>query len=196
MRWIWITVLVSAACGCRMLAPAGSGATTAAHLEPGSMAPETKILSRLHEIDQRQIRLGQLAEAKASAAQVRRYAERLVRDHQASDERVEALARRKGITLVELRPEIDEQRWQAAEREEVWRQLDICQGQQFDLAFLPVAKRWHGRDLKQLMADELQLTDHDVKGLVKKLLPILGQHETLADHVNWSVRAEQRARRE
>ena len=57
------------------------------------------VLMKVHRTNQMEIRLGQLAQRNASSSKVKSYAQRIVRDHKAADQKVTTLASRLGITL-------------------------------------------------------------------------------------------------
>lgn len=64
-----------------------------------SLQGDQAIVMRLHRINQMEIKAGQLAQRNGSAAKVKSYGQQLVRDHQASDQKITQLAQRLGITL-------------------------------------------------------------------------------------------------
>jgi predicted outer membrane protein len=57
------------------------------------------VLMKMHKTNLMEIRLGQLAQRNARSARVKSYGQRLVRDHQASDQKVTTVAQQLGITL-------------------------------------------------------------------------------------------------
>ena len=57
------------------------------------------VLRQMHRTNQEEIRLGQLAQRNASSPKVKQFAARLVRDHQAADQKVVAVAKQIGIAL-------------------------------------------------------------------------------------------------
>jgi len=57
------------------------------------------VLMRVHRTNLMEIRLGQLAQTNGRSSRVKSYAQRIVRDHKAADQKVTTLAQRLGITL-------------------------------------------------------------------------------------------------
>ncbi len=61
------------------------------------------VLRQIHRTNLEEIRMGQLAQRNGSSAQVKQYGARLVRDHQAADQKVVALAKQLRIALPQER---------------------------------------------------------------------------------------------
>lgn len=66
---------------------------------PGIGLSDDVVLRQIHRANQEGIRMGQLAQRNGSSAQVKQYGARLVRDHQAADQKVVALAKQLRIAL-------------------------------------------------------------------------------------------------
>ena len=65
----------------------------------GGALSDDVVLRQMHRTNQEEIRLGQLAQRNASSPKVKQFAARLVRDHQAADQKVVAVAKQIGIAL-------------------------------------------------------------------------------------------------
>ena len=65
----------------------------------GGPMNDQMLLSRLHAANQKEIKMGQLAQRNAGSTRAKQLAQRLVRDHQQADQRVTQLAQRLNITL-------------------------------------------------------------------------------------------------
>jgi len=61
------------------------------------------VLRQIHRTNLEEIRMGQLAQRNGSSAQVKQYGAQLVRDHQAADQKVVALAKQLRIALPQER---------------------------------------------------------------------------------------------
>ena len=57
------------------------------------------VLRQMHRTNQEEIRMGQLAQRNASSPKVKQFAARLVKDHQAADQKVMSVAKQIGIAL-------------------------------------------------------------------------------------------------
>ncbi|HLZ45841.1 MAG TPA: DUF4142 domain-containing protein [Gemmatimonadales bacterium] len=60
---------------------------------------DNMVLMRMHRVNQMEIRVGKLVQRNASDAKVKSFGSRIVRDHQANDKKVVALAKKLGVTL-------------------------------------------------------------------------------------------------
>lgn len=131
-----------------------------------------EILSKMHAANRMEIRLGELARDKATSARVRRYGVLLVRDHRLGDRKVQDAARRQDITLAQPSPEPEEQAM-------IERLLQVT-GKEFDREFLEAMEQRHGKMIGMLRQAREQVDNPAVAELIGRLLPILGQHESLS----------------
>src|SRR5438105_8140959 len=65
----------------------------------GGALNDDVVLNQVHRTNLMEIRMGQLAQRNGSSAKVKQFGAKLVRDHQAADQKVTALAKQLGITL-------------------------------------------------------------------------------------------------
>src|SRR4051794_39224918 len=70
---------------------------------------DVKVLSRLHKANQDEISLGRLALERSQNQEVRAFAQMLIDDHSAADPKVLQLALTEQLTLVEPKPETQEE---------------------------------------------------------------------------------------
>lgn len=138
---------------------------------------EQKILSRMHRVNQMEMEAGRLAWEKGSTALIRSYGERLFRDHRFGDRKVTNLAEEKGITLVAPPSPAPKA------MKQMMQKLQQARGEPFDRAFLKMMMQTHQNAIQTLRQAAPKLEDEDVQGLVTNLIPILGQHRTLAAHL-------------
>ncbi len=143
----------------------------------GASLPQV-VLSTMHQVNQLEMRLGRMAEEQGASTEVRRYGDRLYRDHRFGDGKVTSLAASQDLALLppEQLPAAPELMavGQAAQK------LEQESGPTFDRAFLQVMIQSH-QEATGLLRDALgRLPDGQVHALVSKLLPILEQHLELA----------------
>ena len=180
---------------------AGSpSATPGATLQPGAPAvspapmmrsneqeqkltPEQKVLSKMHMVNQMEMKAGEMGSQKGASDDIRSYGDRLFRDHQFGDTKVTGLAKRLGIELVEVKPQTPEEKQQAEAQKQMMEKLKDAQGPEFDREFAKAMKKGHEQVIANLRKAFLVLKNEKVISLVKHLLPILEQHEKLADHL-------------
>ena len=65
----------------------------------GGALSDDLVLRQMHRTNLMEIRMGQLAQRNGASAKVKQFAARLVRDHQAADQKVVAVAKQLGIAL-------------------------------------------------------------------------------------------------
>lgn len=160
-----IALLLTPLCAGTLKA-AASTATAAVALDA------QEVVSLIHHTSGIEIMLGELAKQKGHSAAIRRYGDRLARDHRFADRKIMALARRERIIVLEQEPDSLEK--QADQK------LQGAQGVQFDALFLAEMEKGHQRVINALSATEGQLRDLRLRDLVGRLLPILKQHHHLA----------------
>ena len=143
--------------------------------EVSSKNTSASILEQMHQANLKEIAVGKLAEEKASSDEVRAYAVQLVNDHTNADQMVTATAQKKGARL----------RDSAAGRENAHgksagRKLSSASGAQFDRLFLEQTSADHKKLISELQQEREDATDDDIEALIDKIVPILQQHNDLA----------------
>lgn len=166
----------------------GMGAGQGAAME--LRTPE-QVLTAVHMINMMEIESGQLAQRKGSSEQVKKLGATLVKDHQAADKKVMALAKKQKIELPtgaagaasggaqgggmaamaspqmrELRQEMD--------------RLRTLEGRAFDEQFATFQVRAHRQSIDMLTAARANVQDEQVRTLISELLPQLEKHEQQA----------------
>jgi putative membrane protein len=138
------------------------------------------VLSQIHQANLTEIALGKVGEDKASAPEVRAYADQLVQDHTSVDGMVVAMAQKKGTHLryqtAPSRPV--RKRMQSARQFE--QKLTSASGSKFDQLFLQRAASDHQRLIQKLQRDREDTNDDELEALIDKIVPILEQHRELA----------------
>lgn len=153
---------------------------------PSEKQMETKVLSKMHHVNQMEIKAGQMAMEKGQSSDVRAYGRRLRNDHQFADKKVTELAKAEGIKLMEPNPTTPEEKQQAQEEKQMMEKLQMAQGGEFDTAFLKAMEKGHTKAIETLTQAHEKLQDPQVRGLVAKLIPILKQHLQLARNLEKS----------
>lgn len=138
------------------------------------------VLSKIHQTNQREIELGQLAMEKAESRDVRAFGELLVRDHRNADRKLRRLVEDKGIELVEPRPQTVEEKKQDQQKQQAKQRLQKLEGTEFDEVYLTTMEREHTASIRMLTRAHKTLEDRDVRDFVGAKIPILKQHLALA----------------
>lgn len=158
---------------------------------PGAASPSPPqvVLSTMHQVNQMEIQLGQLAEERGDREEVRRYGDRMVRDHRFGDRKVTALAERQGFEMLpppqlpaapKLKPMM--------QKAEELRQMS---GPEFDRMFLQMMTQSHEMAVSMLGEALGDLPEGEVRTLVSRLRPILEQHLELAEAIQGDTQGEQ-----
>jgi putative membrane protein len=140
-------------------------------------AREGELVGRIHMTNQMEIRAGHLAKSKGTTTEVKRYGDRLVRDHWVADRQLMAVARSQKISMTEpsVQTPQDEHQRMLMER------LEQADGPEFDQAFILMMSHGH-ESMVQLLhqaREELQ-SNSPLRTHLNRVLPILDQHHQIA----------------
>lgn len=135
------------------------------------------ILNDLHTTNRAEIHMGQLAQQKGSASDVRDYGKTLESDHTSADKKVADVAQKEGITLKEPSEGIG--------MKMTMKKLDSSSGVDFDKAFANDMVEDHKKDINKLQsAQKSGSLPSDVRELIADLLPTLQQHLETAQKIS------------
>ncbi len=113
------------------------------------------------------------AAQKSDRADVRAYAERLVRDHTTYNAALKSLAQAKGITLPDG--------MKASDQAKV---ASLAQGNMGNSAFIEEAVRINADDKKTSAAEAASTQDADIKAFLKRFESVDAEHERMAMALN------------
>jgi len=153
----------------------GAAATGAKAAETGAKAAPTNTLT---SSDQEfvtnavkggaaEVKLSQLAVAKAQAPEVKQFGQRMVEDHSAANDKLTKLAGQKGMQPAQ---ELDS----AAQSE--YNKLDKLSGAQFDQAYMDVMVSDHEKAIKEFQHAAQNAKDPDIRSFAQSTLPTLQDH--------------------
>ncbi len=117
-----------------------------------------------------EVELGRLAATRATNAEVRQFAERMVTDHGRAGQELMQLASQKRVTLPS---EMSATHRQAMER------LSRLSGAEFDREYVRQMVTDHERDVTNFGAVSNNATDMDVKAFATRTLPTLREHQQM-----------------
>lgn len=149
-----------------------SGARAWAAGEGSGAAAEENLLSRIHRLDEQEMRLGRLAQERGDSRLVRRLGARLESDHDDADARLLRRAGRRGLGVAESGASAEE-RGRAA-------MLRSLRGADFDRAFAETVEQDQARGAALLRAERSVTPDGATRREVDRLLPLLDEHRQLA----------------
>lgn len=126
-----------------------------------------------------EVQMGNLALQKASSADVKAYAQRMVTDHSKSNEELQQLVTAKGLTLP---AQLD------GEHKDGLDHLTGLSGAEFDKAYMQHMVGDHEKAVGHFQTGANSLNDPDLKNYATKSLPILQEHARLAQEVSGKVK--------
>lgn len=123
-------------------------------------------------IGQAEIELGQIALKNTQDANVRTYAERMVKDHSAADKKLKAIAAKENLQLPQsLDPE----------HEALITKLQSLKGEDFDRAYVNAMAKGHDKAVALFeSASQQPQMPGELKQFAASTLPTLEQHQELA----------------
>ncbi len=128
-----------------------------------------------------EVQLGKLAAQKAQSPDVKKFGERMVKDHGAANEKLTTIASQKGIAGA---TEMDS----SSKRE--YDKLSKLSGAEFDREYMKTMVSDHKKDIKEFQSEAKSGKDADVKNFAQSTLP------TLEDHLKQAESAEANAKNE
>jgi len=133
---------------------------------------------------QMEVKLGQLAADHSQNAEVKRFGERLVKDHSAANEELTKIAQAKGVDLTK---EADRAGTAAAKEVD---KLSNKSGADFDKAYIKYMVSDHKKDIAKFEKEAAQSNDADVRAFAQKTLPTLREHLQMAEDIGRSLGVE------
>ncbi len=121
------------------------------------------------------VELGKVARDKAASADVKSYADRIVKAHMQSGDELKRLAEKKGVTLPS---KLNDK--QAA----TVRQMRSMSGAEFDRSYMRMMLEDHRNEVASFRQEQRQASDPDLKTWVTETLPTLENHLRIAQNIN------------
>lgn len=135
-------------------------------VSPQSFATQAAVIGKA------EIELGQLATQKSQDKNVRDYAQRMVKDHQAADAKLKKIAAQENLTLPQS---LD------AEHQAVKEKLSALQGEPFDREYAKAMAKGHDKAVALFeSASQAQQMPSDLKEFAAATLPTLQEHKQMA----------------
>jgi len=148
----------------------------------------TEILSRIHQTDLDEISLGKLAQSQSQSKEVKKFADRMIKDHSANEKDLSMLAKTQNITLRDPVAQNPDDQAKQDKNKATAARLKTLSGAEFDKAYAQAMDAGHQDAIA--MVTNAQPTDPLVKRYLAKLLPVLEQHDHLAMTVEKEVKTE------
>ena len=133
-----------------------------------------RVLEVLHTDNRLAIDLGRLAVAKAKSPRLRDFGALVARDHEVDDERVAALAAKKGL---------DPKRREDERLHELRQRFEATRAEQFDRVYLESIVVLHTNLVARVQAVRRRIEDADTRVLLEETLATLERHRLMADEL-------------
>ena len=128
-----------------------------------------------------EVKMGQLAEEKAQAPEVKNFAKRMVEDHSKALEEIKELGSKEGINMPTDISHKDA---------ETYNRLSKMSGAEFDRAYSQEMVKDHQKDIAEFKKGEMSAQKPALKEFAQKTLPTLQSHLELAQHMQAHVTRE------
>jgi len=147
----------------------------------GEISADMPFLREAASANLMEIRLGQLAQSKASNQAVKQFAQRMVSDHTNLENQLTATASTGGGSFS---PTID------SRHERMISRVEESSGAEFDRAYMSLMIRGHQEDVNNFQRQSQSARSSQVRTLATNALPVLQQHLSLAVQVGSQVGAD------
>lgn len=153
----------------------------------GHLQAEQEVLSKMHDVNQMEISMGEMAMQKAHSKAVKDFGRHLRNDHEANDREVTSVADRLGLNLTPTGPGTEEERQQADRNNRTQQKLESAHGRDFDRAFVRAMAQGHADVDRMLHQARNQVHDRSVRNLVNSTIPAVEQHQKMARNLESRV---------
>jgi len=139
-------------------------------------AKELQVAAHYHELDQKEVDLGQTALRISHSAGVRAYAEMLIVDHSDGDKRITALVKARGQTIPVEKQVTEAAKIAKIEDKAKVAKLREMKGNEFDTAFVQAMIDGHERELSMVDTFAAKVTDAELRDEVQARKRTLQHH--------------------
>jgi len=137
----------------------------------GSGNSDQAFVTKASESGMAEVELGKLGSSQAMNPNVKKFAERMVTDHQKANEELKSLARKKGLALADGLKK---------EHQETATRVGKLQGEQFDREFMAQMLKDHEMAVELFSSEAQSGQDSELKAWAAKTLPTLREHLQMA----------------
>jgi putative membrane protein len=157
---------------------AGSQSGTPGGQSTPSASPDSRFVMDAALGGMAEVELGKLASDKASNAQVKQFAQRMVDDHGRANDELKSIAQQKSIALP---ADLDVKHKATRDR------LAKLSGTSFDRAYMQEMLTDHRKDVMDFRKESESGKDPEVKAFAARTLPTLEDHLKMAQSTNGAV---------
>lgn len=154
-----------------------STSASSSHSTSHSMAKgnhDTMFMRHAAAANLAEIQVGRIALDKASSAQVKQLAQRIIDDHTKANDQLTSIAQRKQVTLPSAPMPMQKQEAD---------HLKTLSGASFDRAYAQAMVKDHRKAIKMFGMESQNGTDADLKQFASATLPALKEHMQMAEQI-------------
>ncbi|MBE7179180.1 MAG: DUF4142 domain-containing protein [Mucilaginibacter polytrichastri] len=140
---------------------------------------ETNSINKLAEGGMMEVLMGNLAAENAADPRVKAYGKMLAKDHSAADDKLQALATEKNVTLPDKLP---------AEKEQHINMMKEQKGADFDAHYISMMVEDHKKDIAEYKELTKKLNDPKLVDFANEALPVLQKHLDSAEAIQKSMK--------
>jgi putative membrane protein len=138
------------------------------------------LVQKVHEANQKEIEMGQLAADKAKSPRVKSYARKLVSDHKSADRQLMTYARKKGLESRLEQTAANTNAGETKTQTDMHARLMGETGSEFDHDFAATMVDEHDKAIEMVKSGRDSAADPELRSLFDKALPILEKHRKMA----------------
>jgi len=134
---------------------------------------DVKIVAHVHHVNMAEIDMGKRAQ-KVGTAEVKRYGEMIVNEHQAADKELVSFAKQRGVAKIPAKQaENDAEKTEMKQRKDSMAGLEKLKGADFDREFLRIVVDSHDKEMAK--SDQLisTATDAELKTMLENRKTVL-----------------------
>jgi putative membrane protein len=168
----WLTLGIAAMLSVSTAATAQKATPAGADTSATQGWSDANILAHLATGDSLEVETARLAQQRTQNAQIRRFAQTLIKDHSKNQKQGLALAKKAGITPQPAPSDTTPQHIQ----QEMSRWQSASSPAQFDRAWLEFQVKHHAEDMAMLPKLQKQAHSKALKSLIGQTLPVIRKH--------------------
>jgi len=141
--------------------------------------PTSEFMTKVADVGMTEVKLGQMAQDKATSQRVKDFGAMMVKDHTAAGDELKNMAKQKNVTLPET---------MSNDHQKKTDDLNKKTGKDFDKAYMKAMVDGHQSTVSDFEKASKNTKDADVKAWVDKTLPTLRMHLDSAKAIQKSLR--------
>jgi putative membrane protein len=140
------------------------------------MEGDLAVVAKVHEANQKEIELAQMALDRAESPRVKAYARKLLNDHQATDKKLLTYADQKALD----RGKVEQTPPASKADDDAHARLLTATGADFDRQFITMMLDEHDKAIDLVKSAKDSVTDRQLRTFLASVLPKLEQHRKMA----------------